>query len=139
MARQIVVAVDETEVNERVLATAASLGSRLDDKVLIVHVRQQDPRRGELTLETDEAADRPFLTEAAAQLSGHGIEVDTKSLIGLSKPEDIADAIVVQADTCDAEFIVMGTRARTPVGKMALGSVSLKVLRTANCPVVLVR
>ena len=43
------------------------------------------------------------------------------------------------ADTADAEFIVIGLRRRSPVGKLLLGSNAQRVLLDASCPVLAVK
>jgi len=50
-----------------------------------------------------------------------------------------ADTIVAYADDIAADLIVIGTRALTGLRLLVLGSVTEAVLRTAGCPVMVVR
>jgi nucleotide-binding universal stress UspA family protein len=50
-----------------------------------------------------------------------------------------SSAIVHQAAEKGADLIVMGTHGRGGVAHLLLGSVAEKVLRTAPCPVLIVR
>jgi nucleotide-binding universal stress UspA family protein len=52
---------------------------------------------------------------------------------------DTATNIVAYASRLGADLIVMGTRGRTGIAHLLLGSVAESVVRTAACPVVTVR
>lgn len=49
------------------------------------------------------------------------------------------DEILRLAKETGCDLIVMGTHGRTGLGRMLMGSVAEKVVRTASCPVVTVR
>ena len=50
-----------------------------------------------------------------------------------------AEEIVRYADARDIDLIIMGTHGRSGVAHLLLGSVAEQVVRTARCPVLLVR
>lgn len=52
---------------------------------------------------------------------------------------DPAEELINAADGSDAEFIVIGLRRRSPVGKLLLGSNAQRVLLDASCPVLAVK
>jgi nucleotide-binding universal stress UspA family protein len=52
---------------------------------------------------------------------------------------DAAAAIVNEAETRDAELVVVGTHGRTGLARVALGSVAEKVVRAAPCSILVVR
>jgi nucleotide-binding universal stress UspA family protein len=53
--------------------------------------------------------------------------------------EDPAEELISAAEREDAEFIVIGLRRRSPIGKLLLGSNAQKVLLDAACPVLAVK
>ncbi len=53
--------------------------------------------------------------------------------------QPMADALLELAETSTVEFIVIGLRRRTPVGKLLLGSNAQRILLDAQCPVVAVK
>jgi nucleotide-binding universal stress UspA family protein len=76
------------------------------------------------------------LTEVRAQLDAEGIDHEVRQLVrGLDPAEDLIQvATEVQAD-----FIVIGLRRRTPVGKLILGSNAQRILLESPCPVLAVK
>ena len=52
---------------------------------------------------------------------------------------DPADEVLKAAESTNAEFIVIGLRRRSPVGKLLLGSNAQRVLLDAGCPVLAVK
>jgi len=50
-----------------------------------------------------------------------------------------AEAIVTYAGEMNADLIIVGTRGRSGVGQVVLGSVAQRVVRSAGCPVLVVR
>ena len=52
---------------------------------------------------------------------------------------DPAEELIRTAESADAEFIVIGLRRRSPVGKLLLGSNAQRVLLDACCPVLAVK
>jgi universal stress protein A len=50
-----------------------------------------------------------------------------------------AEEIVRYAASCDVDLIVMGTHGRSGIAHVLMGSVAEQVVRTAPCPVLLVR
>jgi nucleotide-binding universal stress UspA family protein len=83
----------------------------------------------------DPAADES-LTAVRAELSEEGLTHEIREPApGLEPAEDlIAVAVEVAAD-----FIVIGLRRRSPVGKLILGSNAQRVLLDASCPVLAVK
>ncbi|HEV8054880.1 MAG TPA: universal stress protein [Nocardioidaceae bacterium] len=76
------------------------------------------------------------LEEVRSQLDAAGIEHEIRQLVrGLDPAEDLVGV----ATELEAEFIVIGLRRRTPVGKLILGSNAQRVLLEAPCPVLAVK
>jgi len=91
-------------------------GGHLDDEDAVEHERE--------------------LTQVRAELDAEGIEHEVRQLVrGLDPAEDL---IAVATET-EADFIVIGLRRRTPVGKLILGSNAQRILLEAPCPVLAVK
>lgn len=52
---------------------------------------------------------------------------------------DPAEELISAADAARADFIIIGLRRRSPVGKLLLGSNAQRVLLDASCPVLAVK
>ena len=86
----------------------------------------------------DEAAARSarsYVDALVSQLRKDGVNVSGSTREG----PDVAHCLVAEADEVGADMIVMSTHALTGVARAVLGSVADAVVRTANCPVLLVR
>lgn len=91
-------------------------GTHLDDAEALEHERE--------------------LVEVRAKLDAEGIEHEVRQLVrGLDPAEDL----IAVAEETGADFIVIGLRRRTPVGKLILGSNAQRVLLEAPCPVLAVK
>jgi nucleotide-binding universal stress UspA family protein len=72
----------------------------------------------------------------AAELAAAGIAYEIRAT---TDPHESAEELVRTAETTNADFIVIGLRRRSPVGKLLLGSNAQKVLLDAACPVLAVK
>ena len=76
------------------------------------------------------------LEEVKSELQGAGVEHEVRQLVrGMDPAEDLVNV----ATEVGAEFIVIGLRRRSPVGKLILGSNAQRVLLDAPCPVLAVK
>ena len=72
----------------------------------------------------------------ADELAGAGVSYEIRTA---ADPEDLAEELIKTAETTEADFIVIGLRRRSPVGKLLLGSNAQRVLLDAACPVLAVK
>jgi nucleotide-binding universal stress UspA family protein len=93
--------------------------------------------RGGREFDRDDALESEAqLKEVRDELSAAGVEHEIRQLVrGMDPAEDL---INVATDVA-AEFIVIGLRRRTPVGKLILGSNAQRILLDAPCPVLAVK
>jgi nucleotide-binding universal stress UspA family protein len=76
------------------------------------------------------------LQDVRDQLGESGVDNEIRQLVrGLDPAEDLINV----AEEVGADFIVIGLRRRTPVGKLILGSNAQRVLLDATCPVLAVK
>ena len=93
--------------------------------------------KGGTALSAVEAADQEReLEEVRESLRRDGVVHEVRSLVRGNEPS--TDLIEV-ADEVGADFIVIGLRRRSPVGKLILGSQAQQVLLDAPCPVLAVK
>ncbi len=76
------------------------------------------------------------LTEIGRQLTAAGLEHEVRQPV---RGNDPAEALITVAEEVVADFIVIGLRRRTPVGKLILGSNAQRILLDAPCPVLAVK
>ncbi len=76
------------------------------------------------------------LAELRAELADTGVLHQVKEA---ADPLDPAEELITTADSTGAEFIIIGLRRRSPVGKLLLGSNAQRVLLDASCPVLAVK
>jgi nucleotide-binding universal stress UspA family protein len=93
--------------------------------------------RGGREFSAEEAVDTETqLQEVRDELSAAGVEHEIRQLVrGMDPAEDLINV----ATDVSAEFIVIGLRRRTPVGKLILGSNAQRILLDAPCPVLAVK
>jgi nucleotide-binding universal stress UspA family protein len=72
----------------------------------------------------------------AAELAASGVASEIRTPADV---HDSAEELIRTAETTDADFIVIGLRRRSPVGKLLLGSNAQRVLLDAACPVLAVK
>jgi len=124
----LVVPVDGSPTSAAILPRAARWADRLDLSVRVVTVTKADGTplgaldRGQL-----DAA----LEGAVTLFHDAGIEAEVESLVG----RDPADALVELATRLPATMIAMSTHARTGWQRTSMGSVTMKVVHDAPCPV----
>jgi len=76
------------------------------------------------------------LAEVKAELDAAGITHEERQLVrGLEPAEDL----IAVAEEVGADFIMIGLRRRSPVGKLILGSNAQRILLEAPCPVLAVK
>jgi nucleotide-binding universal stress UspA family protein len=138
----VVAAVDRTEGARSVVSEAASLADALACQLRVVHVMPQSEyidiewtnaeREGDV-LELDELRERA--AAVAADVAGEVTEeFEPVGLVGKPGRETLR-----YLEENDAEFLVVGGRKRSPVGKALFGSVTQSLLLDSPIPVVTVR
>jgi nucleotide-binding universal stress UspA family protein len=131
---------EEAETAER---QAAELARRLGAELLLLHVSVETPLYGEGGLgmanvkavyEAQARWAEQQLAERATRLTKNGVPARWRRRAGI-----VHEAIGDVAREERADYIVMGTHGRGGIARFMLGSVADRVVRTAPCPVVMVR
>jgi nucleotide-binding universal stress UspA family protein len=142
---EILIPLDGSAVSEGVVEEALRLGGRKARYTLVRVIPVGPPSvaisgamelayRQELVDALRTGAEQ-YLADEAARLRREGYEVRTEVLM---HPQP-ARAILDRAGEVGADLIAMGTHGRSGLGRLALGSVTDKVLRGADIPVLVLR
>jgi nucleotide-binding universal stress UspA family protein len=138
MYEKLLVAVDHSEITERVLAAAEGLALLSSGEVLVLHLREREvmPRAGLIATETTDEAQQA-VDAAVAELTGAGVKAQgivRNTLYGYAARE-----IIAEAKAHDVGAIIMGSRGRSDLAGLVLGSTAHKVIHLADRPVLVVR
>jgi nucleotide-binding universal stress UspA family protein len=138
MYERILVAVDHSDVTERLLGAAQELASLSKGEVWVLHLMEREviPRMGLVPTESDAEVHAQVESAVAALTQAgvvaHGEVRDT--IFGHAARE-----IVEDAKKHDAGVILMGTRGRSDLAGLVLGSTAHKVIHLTDRPVLVVR
>lgn len=138
MLKTILVALDSTELSDRVIETLKELQLPPDTKVVLSHVIP--PRNND----TDVAADRPravediYYKDVEKQLQSYQAGLPCQSELEVVSG-DPAEEIIRLANIYQADLIVIGNRGLTGMKRILEGSVSSQVVADAPCSVFVVK
>ncbi|WP_256296964.1 universal stress protein [Haloarchaeobius salinus] len=125
---------DGSDATNRARRHAIDLARQYDATLHVLSVVTEDPYRDETAAErASEEAERTVETVANAARED-GVDVTTAVRQGVPH-----EAVLDYADEAAADMIVMGTHGRTGVDRAIIGSVTERVVRTADVPVVTIR
>jgi nucleotide-binding universal stress UspA family protein len=136
MFERILVAIDESEVAERVLAAAQELARLSGGEAWVLNVAEREVSK--FAMASPDTADAQALVDKAVQqLASAGIAVHGEvahTVYGYAASE-----IISLARARDAGVIVMGSRGRGDLAGLLVGSTAHKVIHLSDRPVVVVR
>ena len=128
----VVVGYVPTAEGRAALRTAADECRLRNARLIVIN-----SNRGGKDLDSVEAARyEQELTAVRGERDAAGVANEVRQLVrGLEPAEDL----IAVAEEVAADFIVIGLRRRTPVGKLILGSNAQRILLDAPCPVLAVK
>lgn len=142
MSENILVPIDFSDVTDAVIARASQLAKALGAKVWMIHTAVPEPDfvGYEVGPEyiRDSAArhlreEHQKLGEYQEKLRADGVDV-TAMLV----PGEAVDKIIQEAESLEADWIVLGSHGHGALHNLLAGSVCQGVLSRASCPVVIV-
>ena len=138
MYDRLLVAVDHSEVSNRVLDAAKELALLSKGKVWVLHLLEKEviAQMGDVPSESDQEAAQP-VKDGVAALKQAGVDAE-----GDIRPTTFGHAareIVADAREHDAGVIIMGSRGRGDFAGALLGSTAHKVIHLTDRPVMVVR
>lgn len=142
--RNILVAVDGSDPSMRAVDVAISLTARYDSVLTALYViyipfgERIYPRSAWYKdfMEDIDKATRVWLAEIQKKGKENGVEIEAKMR---ETTESIPAEIARCAQEAKTELIVVGSRGRSELEKLFLGSVATGVLTYAPCPVLVVK
>jgi nucleotide-binding universal stress UspA family protein len=137
MFERILVAVDESEVAEKVLAAAQELATLSGAEVWILNVVEREVSKFGVSSPETAADARAVVDKAVQKLASAGLAVHGE--VGHTLYGYAAREIISLARERDAGVIVMGSRGRGDLAGLLVGSTAHKVIHLADRPVVVVR
>jgi len=138
MYERLLVPIDHSESTARVLAAAKELATLSKGEVWVMHLREREvmPRTGLVPTESDNEAmsnvEAAVETLTKAGVKAHGVVDD--AVFGHA-----ARYIIEAAEEHNVDVIVMGSRGRSDLAGLLLGSTAHKVIHMSNRPVMVVR
>ena len=139
LIQKVIVPVDFSPASEAAARFGCALARNLGAHVFLVQVIQAAFARGKHLADASESHQQPYL-EAQTNMTflfnrlnpgGHATTEIRRGAVH----EEIASAV----DAYGADLVVMATHGRTGIPHLLLGSVAERVIRTANCPVLVMR
>ncbi|QLK25344.1 universal stress protein [Natrinema zhouii] len=133
MYQDILVPTDGSDGTRRSLTHGLAIAKRFDATIHALSVVPEGPLG---TLQTDEAipAAERAVERIEAEATREGVDVVTAVEQGVPH-----ETILAYADDHDIDMIVMGTQGRTGLDRVLVGSVTERIVRMADVPVVTVR
>jgi nucleotide-binding universal stress UspA family protein len=138
MFEKIVLGLDGSPESTKALVVARQLATSASSHIEIVHVREYmiAGRAGMQTSHADEDELEAIVRRQAKELEEAG--VDSKLTLVSTTAGGPAHVLADRAREMGAEVIIVGTRGRTAVAGLLLGSVTQRLLHIAPCPVLAV-
>ena len=147
--KKILVTIDGSESSKKAAEYAISLAKKYNAQLFILYVLYSElgfaysnllgvttPKAIKDVLETQKKDVQKWFNEIKNKLKTANISVVDKIIISASS---IVGEIVGFADKEKIDLIILGTRGRTGLKKLLLGSVAEGVVTYAHCPVLVVK
>ena len=138
MFTTIVLGLDGSAESDKALALVRDLAAQEQARVEAVHVRELmlAGRGGQQLVHADEKEIEAAVAEQVRTLTDAGI--DAHLTVVSTMAGGPAHALAEHAKTSGADLIVVGTRGRSSITGLLLGSVTQRLLHIAPCPVLAV-
>jgi nucleotide-binding universal stress UspA family protein len=137
MLEKLLLAVDESNDSRKAVPAVVELANAGGGTVHVLHVRElyypvPPTVRGDTAEEAQELVDG-----IVKELQGAGVTAE--GAVRPSTGGSPAGAVLDYAREVGAGMIVVGSRGRSPLGGLLLGSVAHKLTQLSTCPVLVVR
>lgn len=141
--KRILIPVDGSKNSEKAILKAKSLAEMYNSEVTLIYVINDTMINNPYVIRKD------YRTELSTILSQQGenilkearemLEPQVADVNAVMKYGDPGNTIISYAEENDFDLVVMGSRGLSPISRIMLGSVSLKVLNHINISVLIVK
>ncbi|MCC5603493.1 universal stress protein [Nostoc favosum] len=139
MLNNILVALDGSEIGERVIQTLDTLALSKDAKVILCHVFLTPESEMELPADRPQPESPTFsYFHVEKQLQSYQEKLSVPSELELVTG-DPAEEIIRLANIYKTDLIIIGSRGLMGMKRIVQGSVSSQVVEEANCSVLVVK
>lgn len=135
----VIAAVDRSERTDVIVEQGRKLANAFNTELRVIHVLNRSELREleRVTFDkTGEAVEMERVKEVAANIARESVEDICPEAEAVGLVGDPAQAITDYTQDQDAEYVVIGGRKRSPVGKALFGSVTQSILLNVDQPVV---
>jgi nucleotide-binding universal stress UspA family protein len=129
----ILTAIDRDPGCKGVVETAYELATSMEMELVILHVVPEDGNEEKAREQVED-----IVTSVIGNLDGVDLRIMPEQTRRDLPTGRTANHILQVAEDLDPDYIVIGSRKRTGLGKILLGSVSKLILANADVPVVTV-
>ncbi|WP_255150407.1 universal stress protein [Halorarius halobius] len=133
MYDRILVPTDGTPGSERAVRTGLDLAGKYDATVYAVSVLDRGPLGRDGSRDRRKADAEEALSAAESEAADADVPIRTELLEG-----KVTDAVLSYIDENDIDLVVMGTHGRQGFSRVVVGSVSERIVREADVPVLTV-
>lgn len=136
---KILIPVDESKHSESAVSYGASLAEMSGGKLIIIHCHRPVPTglgepNFQRAIDTATRESYSILEEQTAILKNRNVDYEEKIIGG-----SIAKSIKTVAETEKCDLIIMGSKGKSDLEGLVVGSVTHKVLHIADCPVLVIK
>ena len=132
--KNILVATDFSEASRRALRDALVLAAEGDARISVVHALGRVPQQYSTPESSPELDLERIEAEKQMRKFVEGLEPERKVEV-LVRQGKVGDVVAGLIEEEKIDLLVIGTRGRGGISKLALGSVAEELLRVAPCPV----
>jgi nucleotide-binding universal stress UspA family protein len=137
MNKTILLAVDAARHVQAAVDMTRELSEDSGDKVVVLHVHEMAVGRfGRIRVDCGEGEGEALVDSIVTTLRAAG--VTTEGQVREADYGHLSRKVLAVADELDARIIVLGSRGRTDMPHLPLGSVSHRLLHVAHRPVLIV-
>jgi nucleotide-binding universal stress UspA family protein len=143
--KRILVPIDGSETSEMAVKEAVKIAKDFNAKLRIVHVSDEFIGYIEgLSFDLDQYVDsmrkhgQSILDKMKNLIVKSGIQPEIQLIEITDTPASIPEKIIEEANTWNAQLLVVGTHGRSGFSRMILGSVADALIRLTHVPILLV-